>query len=387
MPNRPREEPTFYEFFAGGGMARAGLGADWRCLFANDFDAKKAASYAANWGAGEFRPGDIHRLRAQDLPGRADLAWASFPCQDLSLAGNGVGLSGARSGAFWGFHGLMAELRAQRREPRLLVLENVAGALTANKGADFQALCGALIALGYVVGALTLDAAHFLPQSRPRLFVIARRAESPAPARLVAAGPAPPFASAGLVRAHALLPDDMREAWRWWRLPAPPRGNRRLIDLIEEHPADVAWHSPAQTARLLSLMSPHNRAKLASAQAAGGRIAGALYRRTRKGPEGEKIQRAEIRFDGLAGCLRTPGGGSSRQFLVLAEGESLRSRLLSGREAARLMGLPESYVLPDNYNEAYHLLGDGLAVACVRFLAENLLRPLLEEAGAAEQAA
>jgi len=88
--------PTYYEFFAGGGMARAGLGAGWRCLFANDFDRSKARAYADNWGAADFRLEDIHRLTAADLPGRADLAWASFPCQDLSLAGAGRGLEGAR---------------------------------------------------------------------------------------------------------------------------------------------------------------------------------------------------------------------------------------------------------------------------------------------------
>ena len=88
------------------------------------------------------------------------------------------------------------------------------------------------------------------------------------------------------------------------------------------------------------------------------------------------MPRAEIRFDGVAGCLRTPGGGSSRQFIMVVEGESVRTRLLSGREAARLMGLPDEYKLPANYNEAYHLMGDGLAVPVVRHLADNLLGPL-----------
>ena len=70
---------NFYEFFAGGGMARAGLGPDWQCLLANDFDPKKAASYAANWGADHLRVGDVAALTTADLPAGADLAWASFP--------------------------------------------------------------------------------------------------------------------------------------------------------------------------------------------------------------------------------------------------------------------------------------------------------------------
>jgi DNA (cytosine-5)-methyltransferase 1 len=56
---------------------------------------------------------------------------------------------------------------------------------------------------------------------------------------------------------------------------------------------------------------------------------------------------------------------------------AIRTRLLSPREAARLMGLPDSYVLPKKYNEAYHLAGDGVVVPVVRFLAAHLLEPLL----------
>src|ERR1700678_618744 len=143
------DKPGFYEFFCGGGMARAGLGADWECLFANDIDEKKTSSYAANWGQGALRRADIHKLVAVDLPGRADLAWASFPCQDLSLAGAGAGLDGARSGAFWGFCSAMCILAAQRRAPRLIVLENVAGVLTSKGGEDFAAICASLQGLVY----------------------------------------------------------------------------------------------------------------------------------------------------------------------------------------------------------------------------------------------
>ena len=68
--------------------------------------------------------------------------------------------------------------------------------------------------------------------------------------------------------------------------------------------------------------------------------------------------------------------GFSSVFLRL-EGSKVRSRLLSPRETARLMGLLDSYKLPENYNQAYHLSGDGVAVPVVRFLAAHLLQPLL----------
>jgi DNA (cytosine-5)-methyltransferase 1 len=128
---------------------------------------------------------------------------------------------------------------------------------------------------------------------------------------------------------------------------------------------------------MIAILSKGSQAKVAAARAKNGVEIGALYRRTRPDGAGGRRMRAEARFDGLAGCLRTPGGGSSRQFLLWIEGRKTRSRLLSAREAARLMGLPESYRLPRRYNEAYHLIGDGVVVPAVRFLSENLLRPLL----------
>jgi DNA (cytosine-5)-methyltransferase 1 len=380
-------KPGFYEFFCGGGMARAGLGEDWDCLFANDIDARKAMSYAANWGNGALRIEDIHKLSSKDLPGLADLAWASFPCQDLSLAGAGAGLAGARSGAFWGFQSLMEALGKEGRAPRLIVLENVIGALTSKGGGDFKEICGVLHRLGYAFGALTIDAVHFLPQSRPRLFIVAAQADLPIPARLTCLTPSMPFASSALLRARAALAPDIAMAWRWWVLPEPPRANLRLADLIEAAPADVAWHSVTQTQAMIEILSKGSQGSVAAARAKGGVEIGALYRRTRPDGAGGRGMRAEVRFDGLAGCLRTPGGGSSRQFLLWIEGRKTRSRLLSARESARLMGLPEHYRLPPRYNEAYHLIGDGVVVPAVRFLAENLLNPLLAAQDAVSLAA
>lgn len=158
-------------------MARAGLGEGWRCLFANDFDKTKALSYAANWGADHLSIKNVARVRVQDLPGEADLAWASFPCQDLSLAGDGAGLKGDRSGSFWPFWRLVEKLVKEDRPPAIVVLENVCGALTSHGGADFAAICSALTKSGYSFGAMVLDAVHFVPQSRPRPFIVAMRRE------------------------------------------------------------------------------------------------------------------------------------------------------------------------------------------------------------------
>jgi DNA (cytosine-5)-methyltransferase 1 len=376
---------TFYEFFAGGGMARLGLGRSWACLFANDFDPDKAESYRANWGGDDFVGGDLAGVAADRLPGAADLAWASFPCQDLSLAGHGKGLGAAqdgvktRSGAFWLFHDKMRALRAQGRAPKLIVLENVAGVLTSHGGRDFCAIVAALSALGYRTGAFMLDARHFLPQSRPRVFFLALREDMSAKAR---AGAAPEmfWTPPALLAAQARLAPPLAQRWLWWRLPEPARRNAELIDLLEDEPAQAPWRPPAATGKLLALMAPVHLEKIREVQASGRRAVGAVFRRTRADEHGRKTQRAEIRFDGMAGCLRTPGGGSSRQLLLEVCGETLRSRLLSPREAARLMGLPDSYLLPPNATKAYKLCGDGLCIPVIRHLADHLLAPLLDDA-------
>jgi DNA (cytosine-5)-methyltransferase 1 len=368
---------SFYEFFAGGGMARLGLGEAWACAFANDFDPAKAATYRANFAdaAAHFHEGDVWKLDAAGLPGVADLAWASSPCQDFSLAGARAGLAGGRSSAFFGFWRLIEGLGAQRRAPRTVVIENVSGLLTSHGGRDFTALGEALAAQGYWFGALEIDAAAFLPQSRPRVFVIATR--EPPPPHLTGASP---FHTRAVRAAAEALPGAVADRWVWWRTGEPPRRNTDLAAILEPDGA-VPWHDAARTQLWLSLMAPLHRARIDALKAGGGRAVGAVFRRMRL-DQGVRVQRAEARFDGLAGCLRTPRGGSSRQVIVVVEDGQVRTRLLTPREAARLMGLPDSYRLPAAATTALHVAGDGVAVPVVRWLAQAILEPLLSGARA-----
>jgi DNA (cytosine-5)-methyltransferase 1 len=364
---------TFYEFFAGGGMARAGLGDQWQCLMANDMCPKKAAAYVDNWGDADLVVRDVHDIDTSELPGIADLAWASFPCQDLSLAGNGAGLDGERSGAFWGFFRIVESLAKQARKPKVVVLENVYGAITSHDGRDFEAIAKALSAANYSFGAMMVDGVHFVPQSRPRIFIVAVDASIALTESVSADRAQPAWHPDAIIRAYNRLPKKLKLAWRWWQMPAPAQRMQTLEDLIEPDPVGVKWHTAAQTRRLLSMMSPVNRAKVATAQISGRISVGTVYRRTRNG-----MQRAEVRFDGVSGCLRTPSGGSSRQTIMIVDGPHVRSRLLSPREAARLMGLPDSFKLPLRYNDAYMLAGDGLVVPVVRHIAACIIEPLVQ---------
>lgn len=355
---------TFLEFFAGGGMARLGLGENWRCAFANDVDPMKCAAYRDNFGDDHLIEGSIADLTVGDLPqAQTDLAWASFPCQDLSLAGARGGMDAARSGLFYEFWRLITGLKEENRAPQLIVIENVPGLMTSNGGRDFERIVRLLQEAGYDAAAGVIDAASFTPQSRQRLFIVG-------------------FAHALAAQAHRTISNRDDEPclplltdWGAAALPTPHRRrNMHLDDVIDWLNAD--WDSAEKTATLIAQMTHLQRGRLDAILASGARRAGAGFRRTRQ-ENGKTVQRFEARFDGLAGCLRTPAGGSSRQVVVAAEHGVVKTRLMSPREAARLMGLPEDYTLPERANAALKLCGDGVCAPVVRWLAETVLEPAL----------
>ena len=383
-------------------MVRAGLGPEWECLFANDFDKNKREIYKRNWKH-EPNGKDIALVTLNDLPReillngklgqlprRADFAWASFPCQDLSQAGKQLGLNGHRSGCFYPFWDLLNDLIAIDRGPRIIVVENVSGTLTANDQEDVAIIADTFAAANYRFGFVIIDAVDFVPQSRPRFFAVGVSPEVEIPRNLFSTTPNTHWHPAGLVGAVKKFSRRARRNWLWWNLPLPPPRESVLADLIQQKPTGVKWHTQAETKNLLRMMTVLNRGKVATAVATARieRVAkiGAIYRRTRTvkktDPRTKKVilvkrQRAEVRFDDVAGCLRTPGGGSSRQTIMVVSPRRIRSRLLSPREAARLMGLPDNFKLPANYNAAYHFAGDGVVVPVVSYIRDALLNPLL----------
>jgi DNA (cytosine-5)-methyltransferase 1 len=348
------QTPSCLEFFAGSGLVAYALKPYFRAAWANDICEKKAAVYTANHGKKHFQLGSITDVNGTALPSAA-LSWASFPCQDLSLAGLTAGIHGERSGLVWEWLRIIDEMKDP---PPLLVAENVTGLVSVDGGSHYRILHEALRSRDYMVGAVVLDAVRWVPQSRPRVFVIAVKMGTPIPAELIASAPTWMHTSAVVKAAEGL------ENWVWWNMPMPPKRRQDLSDIIEW---DAECDDPEATQRNLSLIPDHHREKLHrnSVVAAPG------YKRTRA-----KRQVLELRFDGVAGCLRTPKGGSSRQFLVLKRDGNLATRLLTVRETARLMGAPESFKLPGTYNDGYKAMGDAVAVPVARYLAQHLLHPL-----------
>ena len=353
------------DFFAGSGLVRLGLEPDFQTAWANDICPRKAAVYNANDPPHPMDVGSIVDVRGSDLP-RADLAWASFPCQDLSVAGNLTGIRrGTRSGLFWEWVRVLDELSER---PPILVAENVVGFLIGKGGEYFKDAYRALRDRGYLAGAVVVDARLFVPQSRPRAFLIAVESRADI-SGLAQIGPGV-FHPDPVLRAAAAVRDS---EWVWWSMPAPDETVGTFSDICEK---DAPCHSAAETAAWQAILSAGSREKLREQIASGRCAVGTGYRRTRPDESGRKRQRLEVRFDGVAGCLRTPGGGSSRQLVLIVDGGEVRTRLMTVRECARLMGAPDSYKVPGAYNDGYRAMGDAVAVPVVRWLTRHLLSPL-----------
>ncbi len=350
----PAARWTMHEFFAGSGLVAYGLRGMFKPVWANDISPQKAAVYRANFGGGRFHLGDIQEIQGDALPS-AHLSWASFPCQDLSLAGAMGGIHAARSGLVWEWLRVLDETA---QKPKLLMVENVSGLLSAAKGDNYRALHRALAERGYRCGAVLLNASCFVPQSRPRVFVIAVDQTVPLPPSLVGEGPCWLHN-----KAAAQLGADL-PGWIWWRTEKPPRRRQDLRDIVQPQ-------APFDKDHVLPLIPPAHQARLAELEEAWA----TGYRRTRRG-----AVQLELRFDGIAGCLRTPEGGSSKQYLVVKQKGETHARLLTVRETARLMGAPDNFVLPGSDNDGYKAMGDAVAAPAARFLGQRFLVPLAEAA-------
>lgn len=335
-----------------------GLKGYFQAVWANDICAKKATVYTANHGVTHFHLGSIANVKGTTLPD-SSLAWASFPCQDLSLAGLTKGIHGARSGLVWEWLRIIDEMPSR---PSVLVAENVAGLVSVAGGGHYRILHEALSNMGYVVGAMLINAASWLPQSRPRVFVVAVQTKTAIPSELISMTPG------------WLHPDSVCKAavglenWVWWNMPEPPNRKQNLSDIVEW---DAPYADAKTDARNIALISPRHREILDQLPKSKSFVAPG-YKRTRSGQ-----QVLELRFDDLSGCLRTPEGGSSRQVIVIKKNSKLKTRLLTVREAARLMGAPETYKIPGSYNDGYRAMGDAVAVPVVEWLAKYLLLPLV----------
>ena len=367
----------FAEFFAGIGLVRKGLeSSGWTCVFANDIDAKKFDTYRANFDHDHFLLKDIWEVSNSEIPHKCDLFTASFPCVDLSLAGNRKGLAGKESGTLLAFLEILRVRKKANNLPSVILLENVLGFLSSHDGKDFISTAKELSDLGYFVDAFTLDARWFTAQSRPRLFVVASIATN---SKDIFVSPSSLFEHRRIVDlgTEELRPKKLLQhiynspSIRWGQIPLTPpvKSKQRLHDIVEQMEFDdPRWWEQEKVDYLIKQMSPLHLALIKQALTSKSDLTGTVYRRVREGKT-----RAELRTDGIAGCLRTPRGGSSKQILLTVAKKKVHARWMTPREYARLQGVDDSYNLPDNEIQAYFGLGDAVCVPAIEWIARNVL--------------
>ena len=364
---RPR--PLAAEFFAGIGLVRAGLeqaGID--VVWANDIEPSKKSVYAANFDGADYRLADIRGVRGADLPD-IDVATASFPCVDLSLAGNRQGLAGEQSGLFFEFCRVLREMGP--RAPSAVMVENVMSFVSSRQGADLHNAIAELNGLGYVCDIIAADAKWFLPQSRPRLFLIGARnrmAGEP-PDR---PGPLRPEPVSAFTRRHRGL--NMQAI----PMPAPPSAaGSSFSDLAERMgPEDSRWWDGERLERFWACVAPGHLHRMGGMRLNGAAEWRTAYRRTRRGSAVW-----EIRPDGIAGCLRTARGGSSRQAVVEIGPAETRARWMTPLEYAKLQGAPESFdVSSVTESQAMTGFGDAVCVPVIAWLSAHAIIPAVSAA-------
>jgi DNA (cytosine-5)-methyltransferase 1 len=380
VPRRAKRSAakTFCEFFAGIGLVREGLeSSGWSCVYANDINRKKQEIYEARFGPSDhFHRADVWQTEAvvERIHGRPALVTASFPCIDLSLAGHYRGLAGEHSSTFFGFARVLEAMKDRR--PPLVMLENVTGFLTANRGQDFAAVTRRLAGLGYWLDVFVLDACHFTPQSRPRVFVVGmspelKPAERPRRGSLWDVEETCALRPGPVVAFKRTL--ELPTGWVALPLPDPPECPSTLTELIDTDDRQE-WWAEAEVQRHYAMMSDLHRRQVDEILATKRRWVGTIFRRIR-----QNTQRAEVRFDGLAGCLRTPKGGSAKQIVIAADNGKLRMRWMSPREYARLQGVPDFPLVGTTIQQLWGF-ADAVCVPAIRWIDRHVLSPLYESA-------
>ena len=362
--------PRAAEFFAGIGLMRLALERQgWEVVFANDIDADKEEMYRHNWPNDDhFKPGDIHDLKPADIP-ECELFTASFPCNDLSIAGKWEGLDGKQSSAFWGLTGLLREMPGRR--PPIVLLENVVGFLMNENGRDFEKALRELNDLGYLVDAVILNASHWVPQSRARLFVIAKRDVGQEARTCPMVSDSRPELLYGFMVRHPEI------GWDIQPLPPLPERKLELAEIIEDLPEDDPhWWNQPRAKYFFAQLSAKHEAEARKMIEANTISYATAFRRVR-----QQRSMAELRTDGIAGCLRTPRGGSGRQILFKAGKGHFQVRLLTARECARLQGVPEGYRIEVGLNQALFGFGDAVCVPAIEWIVSNYLSKLVERSG------
>lgn len=311
FPNNENGRYRMIDLFAGIGGTRMGFTQTGavNIVFSSEINAFSQKTYYANFH--EVTAGDITQIAAGAIPDH-DILVGGFPCQAFSQAGLKKGFEDARGTMFFEIARILKE-----KKPKAFMLENVKNLVSHDKGNTFKVITGILENLGYAVYAKVLAAKDFgVPQNRERIYIV------------------------GFDKCRV-------KAWASFQFPSPPRTPTRLGDILEAGVDSKYTISEA-------LWQGHQRRK-AENRAAGKGFGYSLF-------NGDSVYANTI-------SARYYKDGSE----ILIEQAGRAPRRLTPREAARLQGFPDNYIIPVSDTQAYKQFGNSVAVPVVNAVAKQLI--------------
>lgn len=316
MARAKKSGPTFIDLFAGIGGFRWALerGLGGTCVFASEWDKFAQNTYEANFG---HRPhGDITQIAPAEIPDH-DILTAGFPCQPFSIAGvskaNALGRKHGFEHATQGTLFFNVAKIIKEKRPRAFVLENVKNLKSHDKGNTFRVITEALKELGYFFDSRIVDAKHWVPQHRERIFIVGFRD----------------------------VADFQRFSW-----PEPPKKQQVFKDILEES-VDAKY-------TLTDGLWQYLQNYAAKHKAAGNGFGFGL-----------------TNLDGISRTLsaRYYKDGSE----VLVPQKRKNPRRLTPRECARLMGYPDAMKIVCSDTRAYKQFGNSVAMPVVKAICGQVL--------------
>jgi DNA (cytosine-5)-methyltransferase 1 len=349
---------TFVELFAGIGLMRVAFEAEgWECVFANEMCPKKCVIYNANFQEPNVLECDLRDLNCDAIP-PADAWVLSFPCTDVSRAQkmHDEGILGSQTGVIWYVFELLKSMSPENA-PHFLFLENVPGLLSSK---NFVPLVACVDGLGYEFDLTTVDAKHFVPQTRERVFMCARKrcatsTNSTEEVRVRELGTRPR-------KVERLFKKLATSALNWNPHPIPPAPTRNPESTLESilETEKFGRHdciSQQSTDRILESMLDKTLLDKAPYWV-GDRHAG---------------KRAGTKFyvqpDNLSYCL------VKAHTLIVIKSEGNMMRYMTERECARLQGVGDDFVFPTGIRKTVirKAFGDAVCVPAVRWAIRTML--------------
>lgn len=322
---------TFIDLFAGIGGTRIGLQShNGKCIFTSEWDKHSQKTYSANFRDNHPIAGDITQVKSVDIPDH-DVLVAGFPCQPFSIAGV------SKKNALGNPHGfedktqgtLFFELAKiiEQKQPRAFLLENVKNLERHDKGKTFAVIRDTLANdLGYDIHYKVINAKHFLPQHRERIFIVGFK-------------------------------EPAKFTWDDLALPEIDENSPKLRTILHPENGAEEAEEPYTTGNKATVNKKYI-------------LTDHLWQYLQNYAEKHRAKGNGFGF-GLVGPDDTSRTLSARYYkdgseILISRGKRKNPRRLTPRECARLMGFPDSYKIPVSDTQAYRQFGNSVAVPVVK---------------------